>query len=376
MLVAGTAIGVGMLALPVVTADAGLFPSIVLYVAAWLYMLSTGFLILEACQWAPRDANLITLSRLFLGDRGATVCWTLYLFLFYCLMIAHISAGGEAVALFGGAHWFSALLYVALFAPAIYLGALWAGRVNALLMVGVVISFALLLFPSLYAIRPSLFLPAHWTSLISSLPIVLIAFGYQNLIPTLISYMDRDIPKVKQALWIGTSIPLLLYLIWEVMILGIVPREDLHQALLQGQNAVIPLQNRLALPWIGTMSQCFAFFAMTTSFIGISIAFFDFWADGLRWKKTGLHKVVLSLLVFGIPLLVVWGNPAIFFHALRWAGVLGALLLFCVMPVLFVWAGRYRQGYSKEYQHVKGGRISLVAILVIALWGILFSLFR
>ena len=57
LLIAGTSIGVGMLALPVATASGGFIPSIVVYLICWLFMLSSGLLILEACIWMPKKCQ-------------------------------------------------------------------------------------------------------------------------------------------------------------------------------------------------------------------------------------------------------------------------------------------------------------------------------
>ena len=94
LLIAGTSIGVGMLALPVVTAKGGFLPSLLVYLICWLFMVAFARLILEACTWMPKDANLISISRHLLGKKGAAACWILYLFLFYCLSIAYVSGGG------------------------------------------------------------------------------------------------------------------------------------------------------------------------------------------------------------------------------------------------------------------------------------------
>jgi tyrosine-specific transport protein len=58
MLIAGTMVGVGMLALPVATGEGGFFPAVVIYLICWLFMLCTGLLLLEVCTWMPKDSNL------------------------------------------------------------------------------------------------------------------------------------------------------------------------------------------------------------------------------------------------------------------------------------------------------------------------------
>ncbi len=365
LLVAGTSIGVGMLALPVATSAGGFFPALTVYIACWLFMLCTGLLILEACIWMPKEANLITLTFRLLGKWGRVSCWILYLFLFSCLMIAHVTGGGDIVRQLSQEtlpFWASALLYVIFFAPAVYLGALWVDRFNLLLMLGVLITYLFFVSSSITHINSTYLMRMDWTKIGWALPVVFTAFGYQSLIPTLYNYMNRNIAKVRLAIILGTCIPFLIYVVWELLILGIVPFEGpggLKEALLTGTTAVNPLGSFLQNLTLLTFGQAFAFFAMTTSFLGISIAFVDFLADGLKIRKNKRHKLALCFFVFGVPLLISWLNPHLFIKALSLAGGFGVALLLGAIPILMVWAGRYFQGHSLLHQQLPGGKLSL-----------------
>ena len=70
LLVTGTAIGAGMLALPVATCLGGFVPAIFIYLACWLFMAATGLLFLEICLWMPEDANIVSMSTHLLGPAG------------------------------------------------------------------------------------------------------------------------------------------------------------------------------------------------------------------------------------------------------------------------------------------------------------------
>ena len=376
LLVAGTSIGVGMLALPVATAAGGLIPAIAVYLICWLFMVAIGLLIVEACLWCPEEANLITISRKLLGSKGAAACWILYLFLLYCLMVAHTAVGGAAVSQIFPSWplWLSTIVYVAIFGSVIYLGTLWVDRLNMVLMLGLLLTFLFFIGHSFGHVDRSLLHRVSWSQAWFAVPTVFTAFGFQTLIPTLMTHMERDTKKVRTAIWIGTSIPLVLYLIWEFLILGIVPLDLLSTAMQKGQNAIVPLQAALQNSALATVGEIFAFFAMTTSFIGLAVAFFDFWADGLKWKKKGIHKIYLWALVFLIPLLIVFVDPSIFLSALNLAGGLGVSLLIGVLPVLFIWSGRYRLHYPHTHQFVKGGKLTLSLLLLFSLFVIVIGL--
>ncbi len=370
LLIAGTSIGIGMLALPIATASGGFIPSLFVYLICWIFMLFTGLLIVEACIWMPKDANLITLSSRLLGKWGKVICWILYLFLFSCLMIAHVAGGGGIVSsLSGGAipGWLGTIVYVLIFSPIIYFGALWVDRLNLMLMVGIAITYLLFVSSSVTYVTPSLLTHMNWGRVWWALPVVFIAFGYQSLIPTLFNYMNRNVPKVRLALIIGTTIPLVIYLIWELLILGIIPLGGdggLLQALKKGENAVNPLSHYIHNPTLLTIGRAFAFFAMTTSYLGISMAFVDFLLDGLKLPKRGMHRVVLCVVIFFITLLITLINPHLFISALNIAGGIGIALLLGAMPILMVWAGRYYEGHSLMHQQLPGGKITLSILLI------------
>jgi tyrosine-specific transport protein len=379
LLVAGTSIGVGMLALPVATSPGGFFPALAVYVACWLFMLCTGLLVLEACIWMPKESNFITLTSRLLGKWGKTICWILYLFLFSCLMIAHVTGGGDVVSQLSQGtlpFWSSALLYVLFFAPAVYWGALWVDRFNLILMLGVLFTYLFFVGSSITHIEPSYLMRMDWGKIGAALPIVFTAFGYQSLIPTLYNYMNRNIAKVRLAIMLGTSIPFLIYVIWEMIILGIVPFEGpggLQESLTAGAAAINPLGSFLNNFTLLTFGQAFAFFAMTTSFLGISIAFVDFLADGLKIRKKGRNKLGLCFFVFGLPLLITWINPHLFIKALTIAGGFGVALLLGAIPIMMVWAGRYVDGHSLLHQQLPGGKVTLSVLTAFVFLELIFN---
>lgn len=369
LLVAGTSIGVGMLALPVATASGGFIPSLFIYLVCWIFMLCTGLLILEACIWCPKNANLITLSSRLLGKWGKGCCWVLYLFLFSCLMVAHIAGGGGVVSdLSNGSipTWFGTIVYVLIFAPVVYFGALWVDRFNIALMLGIILTYLFFVSSSISYVNPTFLTRMDWGKVWWALPVVFTAFGFQGLIPTLFNYMNRDVSKVRKALILGTTIPLVIYIVWEFLILGIVPylgNGGLLESLRNGESAVNPLGSYIHNPTLLTVGRAFAFFAMTTSFLGISVAFVDFLLDGLKLPRKATSKLIACGIIFVIPVVITLTNPNIFISALEYAGGIGVALLLGAMPILMVWAGRYYQGHSLTHQQLRGGKITLAVLL-------------
>jgi tyrosine-specific transport protein len=380
LLIAGTMIGVGMLALPVSTGEGGFFPAIIIYLSCWLFMLCTGLLLLEVCTWMPKDSNLITMTQRLFGPIGKDLCWIIYLFLFVTVMIAHVVGGGAIVNEITGKTipvWLSTILYVVIFSPVVYLGTRWVDRLNICLMLGVAISYFLFIGVSYDHVNVSFLKQANWGKAWLALPILFTAFTFQVIIPTLMTYMERNAKKVRLAIILGTTIPLIVYLVWEFLILGIVPAEGpygLIAAAKQGQNAVSPLKELVGSPIVYNIGKAFAFFTMTTSYIALALAYIDFLADGLKIAKKGLRKIALCLLVFVPPTIVALIDPHIFLTALSYAGGFSCAILFGLFPPLMVWVGRYVKKYEGQRQ-LRGGKpfLALLTVFVLIELGIEIS---
>ncbi len=366
LLIAGTAVGVGMLALPVATGAGGFVPSAVIYLLCWAFMLATGLLLVEASLWMPKETSFISMAEKILGPWGRILFWVVYLFLFGTVMIAHAAGGGAILTDLTGwslPSWAFAAIYTGALAPVVYLGTHSVDRLNICLISGVILSYFGFIWVASGHVKVELLSYAQWNKAWLALPILFTAFTYQVIIPTLMNYMQRDVKKIRKAIILGSSLPLAIYLVWELLILGIVPADSLMEAARLGQNAVYPLKEWVGSPYVFAIGKAFAFFAITTSYIPLALSFFDFLADGLKWKKKGMKRVILCAIVFGIPLLIAIVYPTIFLVALGYAGGISCALLFGLMPPLLVWVGRYIKRYPGVAKQLPGGKVVLILLM-------------
>jgi tyrosine-specific transport protein len=367
LLIAGTSIGGGMLALPILTGQAGFLPSIAVYVLCWLFMASTGLLFLEVSQWMHGDANIISMAQKTLGRKGKYFAWVVYLFLFYCLTVAYIVGCGNIVTELSQFHlpdWAGPLVFLLFFAPLILIPTSLAGHLNIYLVIGLALSYLGFVFLGFRYVE-SEFLTAHdWSHSLRVLPIAFAAFAYQGTIPTLTTYMEQDLKNTRRAILIGSFIPLIVYAIWTWLILGIVPLEGpggLEEALQKGQNAVEPLKNFIGNPAVYGLGQTLAFFALVTSCLGVSLGLRDFLADGLNIRKDVKGKLLLAVLVFLPPLIIAMSYPHIFLTALDYAGGFGCALLLGLLPIVMTWIGRYHKNFGLRPQ-LPAGRWTLIGL--------------
>ena len=85
LLIVGTSIGGGMLALPMAAAAGGFYHSIILFLGAWLVTVLAAFYTLEVNLWLPEDTNLISMAKVTLGRPGQLITWISYLLLYTLL---------------------------------------------------------------------------------------------------------------------------------------------------------------------------------------------------------------------------------------------------------------------------------------------------
>lgn len=373
LLIAGTTIGAGMLALPVVTGFAGFIPTVAVFIIYWLYMTYTAFLLLEVNLWMGENINLITMVKYTLGKKGEIVAWAAYLLLLYLLTTAYLAGGGPIIADFIGSiigkkipGWMGAIPLLLIFGFTVFEGTKYVDYVNRFCMLALVISYGAMMLFLLPHIEPVYLTHFDGRQVFLAVSLLATSFGFHIVIPTLSTYLHRDITQLKKVILYGSLIPLVVYIIWECATLGTIPLETIKDGYEQGHSGVKLIVDTVQSPKVGIIAQAFSFFAIITSFLGVTMSLNDFLADGFHIKKSVSGKVILFGLTFIPPLLFILTYPRAFISALEFAGVYGVIILLGLLPPLMVWVGRYRKSYEAEFV-TPGGKGALIAAIVFSL---------
>lgn len=369
LLVSGTSIGAGMLALPVISSFAGFFPSLLFLGFCWFFLFLTAWIFLDVNLVFRGEANMISMAGRTLGNWGKAICWITYLLLLYSLIAAYI-AGGAPIFLQAFTYltgwelpdWAGPFPLLFLFGIFVYLGTKPVDWVNRILMAGLILSYCSLVIFLPSKVQFSFLQHMDPTAILISVPVVFTSFGFHIIIPTLTTYLDHNVKELRLTILIGSLIPFIVYAIWEFLILGVVPLDGqygLISAWQNGQTGAYSLSQILQNPWITTAASAFSFFAIVTSFLGVSLSLSDFLADGLKLKRFSMGRELVSLLTFLPPLLFVLTYQRVFITALEYAGIFVAILL-CILPALMAWKLPAYQTPAK--------RALLVTIILISLF--------
>lgn len=387
LLVVGTTIGVGMLALPVATAQLGFWGSLVLLIVCWAIMTLCAFLFLEVNLWLPPNSNLISMAGVTLGKWGQGLAWATYLMLLYSAISAYIAGGGDLfhyILVSSGIPIpmsMAAILFTVLFGAVVFFGIRSVDYVNRGLMFGKMGALGLLILLILPFVSLTKLNAGQLSQLVSpgSVTVTALAFGSLLIIPSLRTYFEEDIAALRKAIFIGTLIPLLCYIAWDMVIMGVIPLDGSSGliSIMHSHNAnsdlVASLTSTIQRDVTSTIFKFFTSICMATSFLSVSLSLSDFLSDGLAIEKQGLGKVVIIAATFMPPLFAVLYYPDAFLRGLQFAGVSVAILMI-LLPPLMVWRGRYRLAFNDggTYQ-VRGGKMLLLFLLAFALITIAFG---
>ena len=306
----------------------------------------------------------------FFGRWGQYFTWALYIFLFYSLTVAYAAGGGGIISLFFKkkiAHGLGVCLFSGLLGLVVFVGTKAVDRFNRICMGGLFVTFFLFIIFGVANIDHRLLTKLNWKSAYLPLPVIFTSFGYQGIIPSIAVYLRKNAYKVRVAVFIGTTIPFVLYLLWEYLIMGIVPTdgpEGLIAAGLKGETAVYPLRNILKNKYIYLVGQFFSLLALVTSFLGVTLALIDFLSDGFNRCTFGRNKLCIWSLAFIPPTLIAILFPSIFLLALGFAGGIGCALLLGLLPILMVWKGRSTGQITKKMYQLQGGKTLLLLLAV------------
>lgn len=349
-IIAGTAIGAGMLGIPFAVAAVGFNYAVAALFLVWIIMYATALLIIEANVSQPLGTDMDSIAHSILGKLGRVLNLLFYLLLLYSLLTAYIFMGGQLFQTYilGWLNLENAslakLLFCLIFGFFIYKGIKVVFSVNELFLSLKVLAFVLFIAFVAPQIRTTLLeskalgVEYVWFAI----PILVTSFGFHIVIPAIRNYFENDV-VFKRTVAIGALAPLLVYLVWVVATLGTVS--------LYGDNGFIVLSKAgktLAQGYEGlgqsgplVFIRLFENFAIITSFLGVALALFSFNKDlyGLDIRKK-LLTLVITLLP---PLLFAIYFVNSFIAALGYASIFVSVLLI-VQPAIMVWVIRTKQG--------------------------------
>ena len=373
LIVAGTTIGAGMLAMPLASAGVGFGVTFGLLITLWALMCYTALLLLEVYQHVPADMGLGSLAARYLGRYGQWATGFCMLFLLYALTAAYISGAGELLAssLNQWLDWrlppaAGVLIFTGIGGTVVCIGTSLVDLFNRFLFSAKIIFLAImlaLLLPHIHQIN-LLTLPLQQGLALSAIPVIFTSFGFHGSIPSIVSYLGGDIRKLRRVFVIGSFIPLVAYIFWQLATLGSLD-SPIFTALLAksaGLNGLLEaIREVVASAHVELAVHLFADLALATSFLGVALGLFDYLADLFQRQNSAGGRIQSGLITFLPPLAFALFYPRGFVMALGYAGVALAVLAL-MLPALLVM--KSRKQHPDAAWRVAGGSAALWLVLL------------
>ncbi|ETO92485.1 amino acid permease [Legionella oakridgensis] len=375
LLIVGTSIGGGMLALPVANAATGFWQSSLFLLLCWIIMTLGAFFILEVNLYLPPGKNMVSMAAATLGKPGLLVAWLSYLFLLYTLLSAYISGGADVL---GGllrlisvhaSEWQLSIVFTVLFGVIVYGGIRQVDLLNRVLMFAKLGAYFILIVLISPYTNVHHFQGGNVQYITGTIMILITSYGFAIIVPNLREYFNDNVHSLKRVVLIGSLIPLLCYIAWDAVIMGTLPAngDDGLISLMHDEHTTsslaIMLSNAVNNSTISSLFNFFTSICMLTAFLGVSLCLISFLGDGLNLSAKGKEGLGLFLLTFLPPLILVIYYPGAYIHALNYAGFFCVILLL-LLPALMSYFGR--KHFSPAFI-VPGGRASQMLVIISSL---------
>lgn len=377
LIVAGTTIGGGMLAMPLTSAGIGFGFTMFLLVALWLLLCFSALLFVELYQTVDSDAGIGTLAEKYYGTFGRVISTAVLIIFLYAILSAYVSGGSSLLSAFlptiidtETTNRIAGVLFTVVFGAFIVVGTTSVDAINRLIFTTKILAFVLVLglFLPKVSLENLLEMPINNFLLISAAPIFFTSFGFHGSIPSLNKYLQGNVKALRISILVGTAIPLVAYILWQLATHGVLSQTAFLQVLEKD-----PTLNGLATAasqitgstMIGAVVRIFSALALITSFLGVALGLFEALEDLLKRVNLSAGRVTLGLMTFIPPMLFAFFYPQGFIAALGYAGQMFAFYAI-VLPIAMVW--QLRKKFPDLPYRVKGGAMSLWIALVIGVF--------
>lgn len=372
MIIAGTTIGAGMFSLPSVSAGMWFFYSLFVLFGTWLCMCHSGLMILEANLNYPAGTSFDNIAKDCLARPVRLLNSLSVAFVLYILTYAYISGGGSIVAhtvkaavgidvpmKLGG------FLFALVLAFVVWLSTRAVDRISTIMLGGMILTFFSSVSGLMFNVQPAVLFDTGDTSapyspfILATLPYFLTSFGYHGNVPGLVKYYNKDPKAVAKTIIYGSFLGLILYVCWQLSVLGNIPREEFLDIVAKGGNMGIlvgALSKVTGSTNLDYLLQVFSHLAVATSFLGVTLGLFDCIADTLGFDDSRLGRTKTAIVTFVPPAIGGLFYPDGFIMAIGFAG-LAATVFAVIVPAMMALATRRKFG-NTTYR-APGGNVML-----------------
>lgn len=383
MIIAGTMIGGGMIAIPIASAGIWFYRTIIILIYSWFCMTISGLMLVEANLHYPKGASFDTMVKDLLGKKWNIITGITISFVLYTLVYAYITVGGsitteifhQSLGLTSINNQLSGLIFCIILAICVWISTKVIDRLSTILIIAMVISFIGMSTGLLQNINYAYLLnniqpqgdTNYWKYVFFALPVCVTSFCFHGTAPSITLYYNRNGKATQKAIIWGSLIAFVVYFLWLASVQGNLPRYEFEA--IQGskdevRSMIEAISKYIDTSYMGKLIDFFTYMAIISSFLGASLGLFDYLADLFNIKNTKLGRLKTASITFVPPLIFAMLFPYGFVTAIGYVGFAAAIWSILV-PALMVLKSR------KKFKHttytVAGGNPLIYFIIFFAI---------
>ena len=351
----GCMIGAGILGIPYVVAKAGFITGIINILVLGVVFLFIHLYLGEVVLRTKGKHQLTSYAEKYTGKVGKYFMFISMIVGIYGAIVAYIMGAGEALAIITGIDpLLCSVIFFGILSWIVYAGLKAIEESEAFAMPLVLILAVLIFAFAVTKLNPAHLLEFNFSRLLVPYGVVLFAFIGTSAIPEMGEELAKYKKDMKKAIIIGSSIPIIVYLLFALSVVGVLGKAT-HEIGALGLTAI--LGEKMA--FVGAI---FALLTMSTSFLVLGLALKElFWYDyGLRKNTSWLLACFVPFLLF---LLIKTRNLASFTKILDIAGVITGAII-GVLIVLMVMNAKKKGERKPEYSIYINKFIAFLLIII------------
>ena len=367
LLIAGTCIGSGTIAFPMVLAKLGIIPSIIIMLIIWILNYYPSLSVMELNLRSEQGLSLGTLGKKISGKWAQMVGEISVKIISYALLTTYLYGSASIIQKLLEEYFnyalsvFTVETIIATFGILLLLLPLKiVSEINGMISSCLIFGFAILL-GTIFILIDYHKIPwitnATPVNIISVCPIMFAAYGYQLILHTLRNYCGQDVLMLKHGILFGSLLPTLLYMLWSCFSLCVIFKSNpgffiqLAAEKIEVGEFVIQLANVSSLSNFHAMVWLISILAIFTSFIGFSLGLAESWNFSLtkcsNLKNMQTSKFISSVLTVCPAYVIAAIVPNAFVKVFSFAGAM-FVITGILLPVYLLFKDGMHNLHYKE----------------------------
>jgi tyrosine-specific transport protein len=357
----GAVIGAGIFGIPYVFSQAGFFTGLINLIFLGLVFLMVNLYVGEISLRTKGKHQLVGYAEKYLGKKGKTLMLITGMIAVYGALVAYATAEGDILSsLFGVNSLIASLIFIALMIYIVYHGINSVTKWELFLNAGIFIIAIVMFILCFFQIEPSNLTGFSVSKIFVPYGVIMFAFLGMEAIPDLRETLNRHKKELKKSIIYGSLVPLVIYLIFTIGVVGVTGANTSEVATLELGAQL----GNMAL-YLGNI---FAIFAMATSFLVMALALF--WVYNIDYK---IKPFKTALLVFVPTIILTIIKPGSFIQLLAISGAIAG----GIQGIMIILMHRKSKliGQRKPEYEIKSHFILDLIISIVFISGVFFTIY-